>query len=219
MTTITSSLLDPAYESSVSIQVAERKYPAVYIAGTQKPRFFGQPVIIDGMNAMCPRGKQRPYWTRFLSILVPLSAESSNVLCLFDANVWHTLNNFSTAHAAAFRRLERQFPHRFVTTPGCQADDIILPQAEYRGAPIVSGDTFQQPQYLARFPWISQPGRILSIVQVDDMLHVGHDFLCPLRHDLENLLDETTSNLAKMDNRSGRTTRGVTPSLPKGGAK
>lgn len=155
-------------------------------------------VVIDGNNLyhfgadQCRRGAGiRHAYQPLLSLAAVFRDNGYNIVCFFDANIYHTIEDFSdmpanTRHEEAI--LQKLFYLRpdeiFQVPPGVQADDHILEYvARHPKAFILSNDRFRQ--YGDRYSFMQRDTSWRKSVDLKD----GHLILqhSPLQSDVRVL--------------------------------
>jgi hypothetical protein len=150
-------------------------------------------VLVDGANLMRIRGGE-PRLTNLLTVLLEVARKGGDWGCVFDANTRHILRKAGRANdAEAYEYLLRTYGAWCAeVTGGTRADDVILAEADYRSALVVSNDRFEM--YSPLYPWIiNEPSRVLHVNHFRGRLHFDGCIL-PLR----SKLDEAVADLEQM---------------------
>jgi hypothetical protein len=146
--------------------------------GSARPRS----AAVDGLNVMCARSWEQPEIAITLDIVLRLVREGYDVLCIFDANTPHHLEDYRGAQIRdLYHSLLRMFPEHFIQCPArVRADTLILAEANESNALIVSNDRFKETEYRRRYGWIErEQHRFTRIAVVRNHYYFG-DLRCPI---------------------------------------
>jgi Zc3h12a-like ribonuclease protein len=169
-------------------------------ASTQSTTLRTPPcAIVDGLNIIRARGKERPQLSILLDVTLRLLRSGFDVLCISDANTRHELRRHEGFQVAlAYESLVSGFRESFTECPArMQADPLILAEAEARNAVVVSNDLFRDPIFRRRFNWLDETSRFARVAVVRNHYHFL-DARCPIRTDTHALIAELERRLGAL---------------------
>jgi hypothetical protein len=146
--------------------------PRVVKAGGTLP---SPDLVIDGLNAAYAN-QDFPTLEVVLAIFVDAVRGGNKCLVAFDGvSQWRFDEFQSPLHREAYLHLRHRYGKYFTETNGIKADDLILSVAGAHGCRMITNDTFSQPKYRHRFPWLDKDGekRFIRVNLAWDILQVG----------------------------------------------
>lgn len=162
MSTITQPNLDIMLIHGVRTNLARR------VANAARPTMF----VIDGTNLLRATGDNlRCGMAVLLAVALEAIQHADDVLCIFDANTRHIVKVNREVEEIYLHLLRRHGHHFVECTGGTRADDIILAEADYSDAVVISNDRFRD--FATTYSWIGNPERTLRCNRVRDHIYLG----------------------------------------------
>jgi len=135
-------------------------------------------LLVDGSNIVRVFSDLRS--TALAVLLECLNSNGYAPICFFDANIEHVMRDTGDKFGQELlARLKRVSPKDTIIVPGgTRSDDFMLAYADKHGYSIISCDTFKDPMFREKYPWLSntvESGK----KRIHAPLYIHEDLLIP----------------------------------------